>query len=76
LSRRSVRDGVRGAIVGKTLSCTVAVPLRGPVTLGVLKHSSRIRCHHLLKTFWTGWRDEQHPDGTEILLAYIPPNIA
>lgn len=23
-----------------------------------------LRKHHLLKTFWTGWRDEQHPDGT------------
>lgn len=22
------------------------------------------RCHHLLKTFWTGWTDVQHPDGT------------
>ena len=24
-------------------------------------------CHHLLKTFWTGWRDRQHRDGTLIL---------
>ncbi len=23
-----------------------------------------MRCHHLLKTFWAGWRDEQWPDGT------------
>lgn len=22
------------------------------------------RLHHLLKTFWTGWTDVQHPDGT------------
>ncbi|WP_284233364.1 HNH endonuclease signature motif containing protein [Mycobacterium antarcticum] len=22
------------------------------------------RRHHLLKTFWPGWRDRQHPDGT------------
>jgi hypothetical protein len=31
------------------------------------KRSSRIRCHHLLKTFWTGsggWADKQSPDGT------------
>jgi len=26
----------------------------------------RIRCHHLVKTFW-GWRDTQLPDGTVIL---------
>jgi hypothetical protein len=26
--------------------------------------SSENRKHHLLKTFWTGWRDEQWPDGT------------
>jgi hypothetical protein len=31
-----------------------------------LKRSSRIRCHHLLKTFWPGWRDEQLPDGTVV----------
>jgi hypothetical protein len=24
------------------------------------------RNHHLLKTFWTGWRDEQWPDGTVV----------
>jgi len=24
------------------------------------------RKHHLLKTFWTGWRDEQWPDGTVV----------
>ena len=22
------------------------------------------RLHHLIKTFWTGWHDTQHPDGT------------
>ena len=31
-------------------------------------HPSNLKClcrkHHLLKTFWTGWRDEQRPDGT------------
>ncbi|MCX2931968.1 DUF222 domain-containing protein [Mycobacterium sp. CVI_P3] len=31
-------------------------------------HASNLACtcrkHHLLKTFWTGWRDRQHPDGT------------
>lgn len=34
-------------------------------------HPGNLRClcrkHHLLKTFWTGptgWRDQQHPDGT------------
>src|SRR5271167_3148322 len=34
-----------------------------------LKCSSRIRYHHLLKTFWTGtggWTDRQLPDGTVI----------
>jgi hypothetical protein len=31
-------------------------------------HASNLRClcrkHHLLKTFWAGWNDRQHPDGT------------
>ena len=31
-------------------------------------HASNLKClcrkHHLLKTFWTGWCDEQRPDGT------------
>jgi hypothetical protein len=31
-------------------------------------HASNLACkcrkHHLLKTFWKGWRDRQHPDGT------------
>ena len=34
-----------------------------------LKCSSASRCHHLLKTFWSGrggWRDRQLPDGTII----------
>jgi len=30
----------------------------------LLKCSLASRSHHLLKTFWTGWCDEQHPDGT------------
>jgi hypothetical protein len=29
-----------------------------------LKCTLASRCHHLLKTFWPEWRDEQHPDGT------------
>ncbi len=33
-------------------------------------HPSNLKClcrkHHLLKTFWAGWRDEQHPDGTVV----------
>lgn len=40
---------------------TVPYPL-GPT------HASNLKClcrkHHLLKTFWTGWRDEQWSDGT------------
>jgi hypothetical protein len=36
-----------------------------PPDSGLLKGSSLIRCHHLLKTFW-GWRDRQLPDGTVI----------
>ncbi|MGF2946282.1 DUF222 domain-containing protein [Mycobacterium sp. Lab-001] len=39
---------------------TIPYPL-GPT------HPSNLKClctkHHLLKTFWTGWRDRQHPDG-------------
>lgn len=42
---------------------TVPYPL-GPT------HASNLKClcrkHHLLKTFWTGWRDEQRPDGTVV----------
>jgi hypothetical protein len=33
-------------------------------------HASNLKClcrkHHLLKTFWTGWCDEQWPDGTVV----------
>jgi Domain of unknown function (DUF222) len=33
-------------------------------------HASNLKClcrkHHLLKTFWTQWRDEQYPDGTVV----------
>jgi hypothetical protein len=33
-------------------------------------HASNLKClcrkHHLLKTFWTAWRDQQLPDGTVI----------
>ncbi len=40
---------------------TIPYPL-GPT------HPSNLKClcrkHHLLKTFWAGWRDEQWPDGT------------
>ncbi len=32
----------------------------------VLKGFAHNRYHHLLKTFWTGWRDDQRPDGTII----------
>ena len=34
------------------------------VHLPQLECSSDIRCHHRLKTFHDGWRDEQLPDGT------------
>jgi hypothetical protein len=38
-----------------------------PYPLG-LTHPSNLKClcrkHHLLKTFWPGWRDQQWPDGT------------
>lgn len=33
-------------------------------------HPSNLKClcrkHHLLKTFWTGWRDVQRPDGSVV----------
>lgn len=36
-------------------------------------HPSNLRClcrkHHLLKTFWSGWRDVQQPDGTIVWTA-------
>lgn len=42
---------------------TVPFPL-GPT------HASNLKClcrkHHLLKTFWAGWCDEQRPDGTVV----------
>jgi Domain of unknown function (DUF222) len=38
-----------------------------------LTHPSNLKClcrkHHLLKTFWIAWRDEQRPDGTVIWTA-------
>jgi hypothetical protein len=40
------------------------------ISCSELKCSSRIRCHHLLKTFWCGvdgWGERQLPDGTLIL---------
>jgi len=30
------------------------------------KRTSAFRYHHLLKTFWTAWRDQQYPDGTVV----------
>jgi hypothetical protein len=37
---------------------------RGPT------HPSKLKClcrkHHLLKAFWTGWSDQQLPDGTTV----------
>jgi Domain of unknown function (DUF222) len=40
-----------------------------PYPLGAT-HASNLKClcrkHHLLKTFWTAWHDEQLPDGTVI----------
>ena len=33
----------------------------------LLKRSSPIRCHHLLKTFWAGFSDRQLPDGTVLV---------
>jgi hypothetical protein len=48
------------------LDHTVPYPL-GPT------HPSNLKClcrkHHLLKTFWTGWSDEQRPDGTIVWTA-------
>lgn len=42
---------------------TIPFPL-GPT------HPSNLKClcrkHHLLKTFWPGWRDQQWPDGTVV----------
>ncbi len=38
----------------------------------MLKRSSTVRCHHLLKTFYTGpggWTDRQLPDGTIVFTA-------
>lgn len=40
-----------------------------PYPLG-LTHPSNLKClcrkHHLLKTFWTAWHDQQLPDGTVV----------
>ncbi|MEZ0364264.1 DUF222 domain-containing protein [Mycobacterium sp. pUA109] len=39
-----------------------------PYDAGGLTHPSNLKAlcrkHHLLKTFWAGWRDRQFPDGT------------
>ncbi len=41
-----------------------------PYDAGGPTHASNLKClcrkHHLLKTFWTAWRDEQFPDGTVV----------
>ena len=41
-----------------------------PYALGGLTHASNLKAlcrkHHLLKTFWSGWRDEQLPDATVV----------
>jgi hypothetical protein len=38
-----------------------------------LTHPSNLKClcrkHHLLKTFWTAWGDEQYPDGSVVWTA-------
>jgi hypothetical protein len=37
------------------------------------------RCHHLLKTFWRGWRDEQFPDrrvAIDSLITQRQPGVA
>ncbi len=36
------------------------------VSASRLESNSESRSHHLLKTFWTAWRDEQVPDGTVV----------
>ncbi len=47
-----------------------------PYSRGGPTHAANLKCycrkHHLLKTFGTGWRDEQWPDGTAILATYPP----
>ncbi|HZU46968.1 MAG TPA: DUF222 domain-containing protein, partial [Mycobacterium sp.] len=44
-----------------------------PYHAGGLTHPSNLKClcrkHHLLKTFWTAWRDRQLPDGTVVWTA-------
>lgn len=45
---------------------TVAWPA-GPTHASNLK--TLCRAHHLLKTFWPGWRDQQRPDGTVVWTA-------
>src|ERR1700736_2680799 len=46
-----------------------------PYAEGGPTHASNLKCycrtHHLVKTFW-GWRDQQLPDGTVIILRYTP----
>ncbi|OHV01771.1 HNH endonuclease signature motif containing protein [Mycobacterium talmoniae] len=41
-----------------------------PYDLGGLTHPSNLKAlcrkHHLLKTFWAGWRDRQYPDGSVV----------
>ncbi|BBY08852.1 HNH endonuclease signature motif containing protein [Mycobacterium noviomagense] len=41
-----------------------------PYHAGGSTHPSNLKClcrkHHLLKTFWTAWRDRQLPDGTVV----------
>jgi hypothetical protein len=63
---------VRTLFPPATLSATNRLIQLGAITM---TGKWLFRAHHLLKTFWTGphgWRDQQHPDGTEILSGYTP----
>jgi hypothetical protein len=55
--------GCTRSATGADLDHTIPYPY-GPTCASNLK--CLCREHHLLKTFWPGWRDEQLPDGTVI----------
>jgi hypothetical protein len=71
---------VSGALTFRPLTLHVRAPEPvstwglswGWLRLGTLECPSRVRCHHLIKTFYGGpggWTDRQLPDGTIVFTA-------
>src|SRR6202022_1298987 len=77
IARQVYEDGLGNGASSRIAWCAEATregfgDCTRPPDSGLLKGSSLIRCHHLLKTFYTGsggWADKQLPDGTVVWTA-------